>query len=195
MDSPDDPSDDEVLPPRPWTIPAAAVVTSLLGMLEARQAEGMLGFMREPSPPTPGNFPMAVHHALWTAVQAHRRGLVAVEAARMLLAGLLFVGAVRVLVRSTNAGWLWRQALVGNVAVTFAAAWFERHMVPTWSAAFQRALAMAPNPIPSPQKQVPVEEFFRLTASVSVWGTAVLGGIFLAALGFASRPRTREHTG
>ena len=31
----------------------------------------------------------------------------------------------------------------GNVAVTFAAAWFERHMVPTWSAAFQRALAMA----------------------------------------------------
>lgn len=192
-DAPD--TDDESTPPRPLPLVAAALATCGLGMIEARQAEGMLAFVREPPPPRAGTFPMAVQHALWAVAQDHKRALVALEVGRLVLAAFLFVAAARVLVRVKDAGWLWRQALLGNVAVTFAAALYERTLIPAWVAAFGRVLGAAAGAIASPQKQMPVEEFFRLTVTVSVWTTVVLGGMFVAALAFASREQTRAHTG
>ncbi len=190
-----DEDDGEALTPRPWSLVAAALVTSSLGLLEARQAEAVLRFLRDPMPPRPVTFPMAVQAALWSCAQDHLRAMVAVEAARLVLAVLLFVAASRVLLRAQGSGWLWRQALAGNVAVTLAAAWHERSLIPAWTLAFRRALAEATPAIASPQKSLSAEEFFRLTAGVSVWTTGALAAMFLAALAYASRPATRAITG
>ncbi len=191
-DAPD--NDDESTPPRPFPVVAVALGTCGLGMVESRQAEAMLAFVREPTPPRAGDFKMAVQQALWAVAQDHKRALIALELGRLLMAALLFLAAARVLVRVKDSGWLWRQALIGNVAITFAAAWYERSLVPGWVAAFGRAVELASNPIPSPQKEVSIQEFFRLTVSMSVGLTGLLGVLFLAALAFAMRPQTREHT-
>lgn len=191
-DAPD--TDDESTPPRPLPVVAAALATCGLGMTEARQAEWMLAFVREPTVPRPGTFRMAVEHALWAVAQDHRRAFVALHVGRLVLAALLFVAAARVLVRVKGAGWLWRQALLGNVAITFAAAWYERSLWPASVAAFGRALAAAAGAIPSPRAELTIGDAFRINLTVSVGLTGMLAVLLLAALAFAARPQTREHT-
>ncbi len=82
-------------PPRPLPVVAAALATCGLGMTEARQAEWMLAFVREPTVPRPGTFRMAVEHALWAVAQDHRRAFVALHVGRLVLAALLFVAGTR----------------------------------------------------------------------------------------------------
>ncbi len=98
------------------------------------------------------------------------------------------------LVRVKGAGWLWRQALLGNVAITFAAAWYERSLWPASVAAFGRALAAAAGAIPSPRAELTIGDAFRINLTVSVGLTGMLAVLLLAALAFAARPQTRAHT-
>ncbi len=172
----------------------AALATTGLGLIEARVAEDTLMLIRGPAPAAPVSFETAVQYAFWTCAQEHRRGLVALEVARLLLAGFLFLAGVRVLVRARGSGWLWRQALAGNVAVTLVAAWYERSIVSSWSSAFSRAVALVTPALRSPAKELSLEEVFRRGAQVSVWATGFLALMFLLALRYAARDRTRALT-
>ncbi len=195
MDTRTDHSDEETRTPRPWSVTVAALATTGLGLIEARVAEDTLMLVRGAAPPTPVSFETAVQYAFWSCAQDHRRGLVALEVGRLVMAAFLFLAGVRVLVRTRSSGWLWRQALAGNVAVTLAAAWYERALVPGWASAFARAVALATPAVPSPAKGLSVVEVFQRGAQASVWATGLLALMFLLALRFATRPRTRGVTG
>ena len=106
----------------------------------------------------------------------------------------LFVSGMRVLVRARASGWMWRQALAGNVAVTVFAVWYERALLPAWQSAFSRAAAMVTPVIPSPVKGVTLDEVFRRSAQVSVWATGLLALMFASGLHYAMRPATRDAT-
>lgn len=194
MAAPTDNSDEDTQAPRPWSVTAVALATTGLGLVEARVAEDTLMLVRGAAPPTPLSFETAVQYAFWACSQAHRRGMVAMEVGRLVLAAFLFLAGVRVLVRARASGWMWRQALGANLAVTLAAAWYERALLPSWNSAFARAVAMATPAIASPAKDVPIHEVFRTGAQVSVWATGLLAVMFLLALRFAMRARTRDVT-
>ncbi|MFO0651063.1 MAG: hypothetical protein U0326_32860 [Polyangiales bacterium] len=191
MDAQPTNTDDESNAPRPWSLTVAALATTGLGLIEARVAEDTLTLVRGAAPQSPVSFETAVQYAFWACAQEHRRGFVALEVARLILAGFLFLAGVRVLVRSRGSGWLWRQALWGNVAVTLVAAWHERAILGDWNAAFGRAVAMVSPALPSPAKGVTLQEVFRRGSQMSVWATGLLALMFVLALRYASRERTR----
>jgi hypothetical protein len=194
-EAPDTDDESAPPPPRPFPLVVAAFATCGLGMLEARHAEGLLALAREPVAPRVEEFKMAYVQAYWTVAQTHLRGMGALEVARLVVASLLFVAAARVLVQVRDSGWLWRQALVGNVAVTFAAAWYERSLRADWLAAYERALRSATVAIAPPQKGIPMADAVQLQLTASVAVTGLLGVLFLVALAFSMRSQTRAVTG
>lgn len=194
VDEHDDSTDEAPMAPRPWGVTAVGLGVSFLSVFQTGQAEEMLSFLRG-TPPAPADFLALARYALWSCAQEHRRALVAIEAARIVTAVLLFVASARVLLRARDSGWLWRQALGASAAVALASAWYEHALVPSWAAAFRRALPLATAPIPSPVKGLSLEESFRRVALVSSWATGLLAAVLLAALAFANRERTRAFTG
>jgi len=189
------PETDDTPPARPLPLVLAAFVTSRLSLLEARRAEVFLALMRDPMPPRVGEFKMAFTRAFWIVAQAHPRTIGALEVARLVLATLLFIASVRVLLRVRDTGWLWRQALAGNMVVTFVAAWHERSLRTEWVTAYEQALASASVALAPPQKGIPLAEAIRLQLAASVMVTGILGVFFLLALAFAMRPQTRAMIG
>lgn len=186
---------DDTPPARPPLLMWTAFVTSGLSLLEARRAEVFLALMQDPAPPRVREFKMAFTHAFWLVAQAHPRAIGALEIARLVLATLLFVASLRVLLRVRDTGWLWRQALAGNVAVTFVAAWHEHSLRAEWFTAYQRALASSQVALAPSQKGLPITEAIRLQLTASVMVTGMLGSLLLLALAFATRAQTRSITG
>lgn len=181
-------------PPRPWSLTVAALATTGLGLIEARVADDTLSLVRGAAPQSPVSFETAVQYAFWLCAQEHRRGFVAIGVGRLVLASFLFLAGIRVLVRTRGSGWLWRQALAGNVAVTLLAAWHERALLPAWNGAFGRTLAMITPRLASPAKDLSIEELFRRGSQASVWATGLLAVMFLLAFRYASRAQTRAIT-
>jgi hypothetical protein len=192
LDDPDD-IDETTQPPRPTGVVVASVVTSSLGLVVAHSSQGILHFIRGAEPPAPTTFPSVVLSAIWATARAHREAAVAIEVAQFVLAGLLFVSAARVLLRVRESGWLWRQSLIGNVAVSLMAAWHHHAMVSERVHALQTVYARFGS-IALPIKGHSPDEVFRMYALAQSWQSGLLAGCFLLALRYASKATTREHT-
>lgn len=187
MDDPSATSDAEPESPRPRSIAFAAVSTGLLGLAHARAAEDQLDLANEGSLATPTSYGEAFRHAQWKSAQEHRAMVVGLEVATLVLSVTLFLASVRVFLRVRGAGWLWRQALLGSIALAAATVFVERSLLASRLSAFRHVMTTGGAAVQLPPN-VTAEAVFR-TSMLSGWATVAL---LLGILYFSTRERIRE---
>lgn len=179
-------SDAEPEAPRPRSLAFAAVSTGLIGLAHARVAEDQLDLANEGSLATPTSYGEAFRHAQWRAAQQHRAVVVGMEVATLVLSVTLFLASVRVFLRVRGAGWLWRQALLGNIALAAFTVLIERYLMPSRLSAVRQVLATGGAAVQLPPN-VTAESVFRVSM-LSGW---VMVALLLGVLYFSTRPRIR----
>lgn len=179
--------------PRPRMLPVAAAFTAFAAMMAGRAAEQFLRHMRDVLR-SPGDLNDAWVHAVVHAAQARPRIVVAREVAAMVLALLLFVASTRVLLRVPGAGWLWRQALVAQVALAGFSVWVERALVPHRRRAFEEAVRAVGRPVEPLPGAASLDESLRWLLAMSSALPAVWAMLIAGLLLYATRARVRAFT-
>ena len=194
VEDPPETFDEEAPRPHPRSATLAALATTCLGAIGAEDALAKLSFLRAGAPSV-HNYAEALRYAEWVSAQEHKRAVIALEVGRLLVSALLLVAGSRVLLRVREAGWLWRQALLGNVVWMAATALSERMFVGAWTRALVESMRHTQIRVPGSMQGASLEESARLAFAGFVFSTWLLDAIMLGFFVFAARARTRETTG
>ena len=177
---------------RPRTIPLTAAATMAFAFFGVQRAEAQLTLARVASLPPPHDLPGAVVHATWRTSQDHRRLTAAADVGTLLVSVLLFIAGSRVLFRPRGGGWLWRQALVGSVALGAVTLAVDHALRAGRAAALRAVLTNPATRIPLPPG-LSADEVGRMTFGISVAASWVTLALLCGALFYASRERVRAY--
>ncbi|MBL8601636.1 MAG: hypothetical protein JNK72_06920 [Myxococcales bacterium] len=186
MDDPTVNTDEEPQIPRPRYLTAASLSTALLGLFHAHSAENTLQLVNEAALSTPGSPAEAMRVALWRAAQAHRAVVIGHESATLVLAVTLVLGSVRVLLGVKGAGWLWRQALIGNTLLGVGTVFVDRALYTARTAAMRQVIQSAGSAVQLPP-DFPTDAVFQLYGTLSWFVVFVM----LASLFLSTREEAR----
>ena len=173
----------------------SATLTGTIALFTAMAAQAQLhGLGEDSAPEIPDPFFAAVARASWQFDQAHRRAVVALYCAKLVLAGLLFFASVRVVLRVPSAGKLWRQAITAACLCATSAIIAERAFGADRLAIVRAQLRALPV-LPAFLHPMSLDDAARSIAAGSASGPTVVLGILLGILIFAGRNRTRARIG
>lgn len=189
-----DTTDDATPAAAPRGLRAAPTFTGLAGMFSAQVAlSSLVAFRRALDPPRDLNTAWA--HAMVRAAQEQRQVAVARELAALILAVLLFVSSTRVILRAPGAGWLWRQALLAQLALAGFTVWAERALEPARRRAFFDAARASVGPVQPLAGTASLEETLRALLAFSAAMPMLWGAVVALLTAYAFRARVRAFTG
>lgn len=178
----------------PRGLRALPAFTGFAAMLMGQVAQASLSTYRrvlDPAHDLNGVWAQAVIRA----AQEQRRIAVAREVAATILAVLLFIASVRVVLRSSGAGWLWRQALVAQIVLAGATVWVERALEPARRRAFFEAARSAQGAVQPLSGTASLDETLRALLAFSAAVPAVWAAVVGVILIYASRAKVRAFIG